>query len=101
MREHIKDMVTEFPSSIKIAASFDPELAREWADAIGEEFHAKGANVVLGPGLNVNRIPRNGRNFEYLSGEDPFLGYTLAKPIVEAIQSHKLIATAKHFIGNS
>ena len=30
-----------------------------------------GANVQLGPGMCLARIPRNGRNFEYISGEDP------------------------------
>jgi len=36
---------------------------------MGEEFAGKGSNVQLGPGLNVARVPVNGRNFEYLSGE--------------------------------
>jgi beta-glucosidase len=31
--------------------------------AMGAEFAAKGANVQLGPGLNVARVPHNGRNF--------------------------------------
>ena len=38
------------------------------------EFKAKGANIQLGPGVGVARVPLAGRNFEYLSGEDPFLG---------------------------
>jgi hypothetical protein len=42
---------------------------------MGKEFYDKGANVQLGPGLCLARVPRNGRNFEYLSGEDPYLGY--------------------------
>jgi beta-glucosidase-like glycosyl hydrolase len=32
-------------------------------------------------------VPVNGRNFEYLSGEDPFLGYVLVQPTVRGIQS--------------
>ena len=46
---------------------------------MGEEFFGKGANVQLGPGLCVARVPHNGRNFEYLSGEDPFLGFELVR----------------------
>jgi beta-glucosidase len=46
-----------------------------------------GANVQLGPGVCVARVPVNGRNFEYLSGEDPFLGFTLVQPVVQGIQS--------------
>ena len=33
-------------------------------------MQGKGANVVLGPSVNVHRGAANGRNFEYLSGED-------------------------------
>ena len=62
---------------------------------MGAEFRAKGANVQLGPGVCVARVPQNGRNFEYVSGEDPFLGYTLVQPLVEGIQSQKVVANAK------
>lgn len=48
----------------------------------------------------MNRIPAGGRNFEYLSGEDPFLGYSLAQPAVKGIQDNNVIAVAKHFILN-
>ena len=46
-----------------------------------------GSNVQLGPGVCLARVPVNGRNFEYLSGEDPFLGYVLVQPTVRGIQS--------------
>ena len=39
-----------------------------------KEFKGKGANMILGPGLNLLRTPLNGRTFEYISGEDPILG---------------------------
>jgi len=68
---------------------------------MGSEFYNKGANVQLGPALNVHRIPIIGRGFEYVSGEDPHLGYIMSKPIVEGIQSNKVMATAKHWIDNS
>ena len=58
-----------------------------WGTAMGKEFYGKGANVQLGPGVCIARVPRNGRNFEYLSGEDPFLGYTLVQPVIKGIQS--------------
>lgn len=60
-----------------------------------------GANVMLGPGLSLARLPHNGRNFEYLSGEDPYLGQELAGPTVRGIQSQGVIANAKHYVDNS
>ena len=54
---------TQWPSSLSMAASFDPELAEAWGLAMGEEFWAKGTNIQEGPGVNVARIQHNGRNF--------------------------------------
>merc|ERR1740130_1719344 len=65
---------TCWPSGIAIASTWDTTAAEVWGAAMGAEFRAKGANVQLGPGLCVARIPVNGRNFEYISGEDPTLG---------------------------
>lgn len=55
----------------------------------------------LGPGVCLARVPNNGRNFEYLSGEDPFLGYTMVQPVVRGIQSKGVIANAKHYVNNN
>jgi beta-glucosidase len=46
-------------------------------------------------------VPQNGRNFEYISGEDPLLGYVLAKPAVVGIQSQGVLATVKHYVLNN
>jgi beta-glucosidase len=55
---------TQWPSGLTIGATWDPELAGEWGAGMGAEFRLKGANVQLGPGLNVARVPQGGRNFE-------------------------------------
>ena len=55
---------------------------------MGLEFSLKGANVLYGPAVNVARIANGGRSFEYLSGEDPFLGSALVQPMVAGIQAH-------------
>eukprot|EP01047_Picozoa_sp_COSAG01_P080716 COSAG01_NODE_15803_length_1298_cov_1.273561_1_plen_86_part_10 len=47
------------------------------------------------------RIPNGGRSFEYLAGEDPFLGYTLIQPVVKGIQSQGVIANVKHYALNN
>jgi beta-glucosidase len=45
---------------------------------MGKEYDLKGASVQLGPGVNVMRLGNDGREFEYISGEDPYLGGELA-----------------------
>lgn len=92
---------TAWPSGLTMAASWDYDALRDWGDGMGKEFYAKGANVQLGPGLCVARVPRNGRNFEYMSGEDPFLGYYLVQPVIAGIQQNKVVANAKHWILNN
>ena len=57
---------TSWPAGLTVGATWDKDLARKWGAAMGEEFYAKGANVQLGPGLCVARVPVNGRNFEYI-----------------------------------
>lgn len=92
---------TAFPSALTVAASWDREAVQAWGEGMGKEFKKKGANVQLGPGLCLARVPRNGRNFEYLSGEDPFLGAQLAGPAVRGIQSQNVVANAKHWVLNN
>eukprot|EP01063_Lacrimia_lanifica_P036251 TRINITY_DN713_c6_g1_i1.p1 TRINITY_DN713_c6_g1~~TRINITY_DN713_c6_g1_i1.p1 ORF type:complete len:670 (+),score=265.77 TRINITY_DN713_c6_g1_i1:37-2046(+) len=92
---------TAFPAALTVAASFDADVATEWGAAMGEEFYGKGANIQLGPGMCMARLPQNGRNFEYVAGEDPVLGREMAYSTVKAIQSKDVIANAKHWVANS
>eukprot|EP00937_MAST-01D_sp_MAST-1D-sp2_P000193 g193.t1 len=91
---------TQWPSGLTVAHSWDRALFRQWGEALGAEFAGKGANVMYGPGLNVQRLSNGGRSFEYGSGEDPFLGYELIQGEVRGIQSQGVVANAKHFIDN-
>ena len=52
---------TQWPSTLNIAATFDPVLAGEWGVAMGQEWWGKGTNILEGPGVNVMRVPYNGR----------------------------------------
>eukprot|EP00656_Telonema_subtile_P028639 TRINITY_DN3119_c0_g1_i4.p1 TRINITY_DN3119_c0_g1~~TRINITY_DN3119_c0_g1_i4.p1 ORF type:complete len:751 (+),score=132.63 TRINITY_DN3119_c0_g1_i4:134-2386(+) len=92
---------TQFPSGLTIAASWDVNAAAAWGSAMGQEFYAKGANVQLGPGMCIARVPRNGRNFEYMSGEDPFLARVLVPKAITGIQREGVVANAKHFVLNN
>lgn len=91
---------TAWPSSMTLAASWDEDLLGRWATALAQEFVAKGANMLLGPGIGIARVPNAGRNFEYLCGEDPVLGSVLVKPVVRNIQEQGILADAKHFVNN-
>merc|ERR1711907_357764 len=79
----------------------DTNTMRAWGESMGKEFFDKGANVQLGPGVCVARVPKNGRNFEYLSGEDPYLGYKLVQDAINGIQSEGVVANAKHYVNNN
>lgn len=93
------DVATAFPSSLSLASTWDPQIAYRDGATIGDEAWRKGLNVLLGPGLNLARDPRNGRNFEYL-GEDPLLAGTLAGAEICGIQDQHVVATMKHFALN-
>lgn len=99
--EHHPGTSTAWPSGLNVGATWDPELAYKWGEAMGKEFLEKGANVLLGPGMNVARVPVNGRNFEYVSGGDPYLGYSMVGRIIDGIQEQGVIANAKHWVENS
>jgi beta-glucosidase len=90
---------TALPSSLALAAGFDPTLAQSYGDLMGSEAVSVGVQVVEGPGMNLLRVPQGGRNFEYL-GEDPMLAGTMATEVIRGIQSHNVIAMSKHYMGN-
>jgi beta-glucosidase len=87
-------------AGIGLAATWDTELAREVGRQIGRDARARGANFLLGPGVNIYRVPTSGRNFEYF-GEDPFLAARITVNYVEGVQSQRVSATVKHYLGNN
>jgi beta-glucosidase len=91
---------TAFPASIMLAATWDTTLAGRYGWAIGRETKAKDRNVILGPCININRVPQGGRNFESY-GEDPFLTSRIAVSYIKSVQSQNVVATAKHFATNN
>ncbi len=94
------DKSTAFPAPIMLSATFDPALAYDYAEAVGEECQANNVKVLLGPGLNIYRNSQCGRNYEYF-GEDPFLTSRMTENYVRGIQSTGTAACIKHFLGNS
>lgn len=97
LNESVK--ATCFPTAATMASSWDPSLGEELGKALGEEAVAQKVNVLLGPGMNMKRNPRCGRNFEYFS-EDPYLAGKMAASYVQGIQSNGIASCIKHFCCN-
>ncbi|MGD8778758.1 MAG: glycoside hydrolase family 3 C-terminal domain-containing protein [Ignavibacteria bacterium] len=91
---------TAFPCPLSLAATWNPDIAYDYAKSIGEECRAGGIGILLGPGMNIYRISQCGRNFEYF-GEDPFLAARMIEKYVEGVQSTGTVATLKHFVANN
>jgi beta-glucosidase len=89
-----------FPCGAALAATWDPNLAAAYGRAIALEDRARGSYYQLGPGVNICRIPVNGRNFEYF-GEDPFLSGVVAVNWVKSAAEQGVIPTIKHFACNN
>ena len=97
---HDYGLTTAYPAGIALAASWDMELAQQFGTSMGKDARARGVHFILGPGMNIYRAPMCGRNFEYF-GEDPFLASRMAVGVVLGMQSQRVIATVKHFVGNN
>eukprot|EP01064_Diplonema_japonicum_P038504 TRINITY_DN9361_c0_g1_i1.p1 TRINITY_DN9361_c0_g1~~TRINITY_DN9361_c0_g1_i1.p1 ORF type:complete len:783 (+),score=145.57 TRINITY_DN9361_c0_g1_i1:41-2350(+) len=91
---------TSWPSAGIHGLAMFPELSYYIGRVGAKDFANVGAEVQLGPGVCIHRVPINGRNWEYISGEDATLG-DLAGPIVRGIQSTNVMATAKHWAMNN
>lgn len=89
---------TAYPTPLAWAASFDEDLIRRMAAAIGADMRALGIHQGLSPVLDVVKDYRWGRVEETL-GEDPYTVGILGSAYVAGLESAGIIATLKHFAG--
>ena len=94
------DHSTYLPHLTSVAASWDVEIARLHGQVLGAEARDRKKDFILGPGVNLARLPLYGRNFEYM-GEDPILAAKLVVPQIKAIQANDVAATVKHYALNT
>lgn len=93
---------TAFPSGILMGSTWDTNLLRRIGEAIGVEARNKGsgAQVLLGPAVNIHRSPLGGRNGEYFS-EDPYLSAQLGVAYIRGMQGAGVAACIKHYACNN
>ncbi len=98
LNESVKS--TCFPTAATLSCSWDEALLQEVGVALGKEARSLNVGVLLGPGTNIKRNPRCGRNFEYYS-EDPYLAGKYAAAYIRGVQSQGVATSLKHFALNS
>ena len=94
------DKATFFPTGSALAATWSPELAYSYGTGMAKEARLRGKDMILGPAINIQRIPTGGRTYEYLS-EDPFLSSKLAVGYTKGVQDNGVAACIKHFALNN
>jgi beta-glucosidase len=94
------DSATYFPTGSALAATWSGELAYKYGTRMGKEARLRGKDVILGPAVNIQRLPVGGRTYEYLS-EDPFLSAVLALEYTKGVQDQGTAVCIKHFAVNN
>ena len=93
------DHATAMPSGPSTASTWNPQIAFTGGATMGREAWQQRFNILLAGSVNLQRDPRNGRNFEY-AGEDPVLAGRLVGESIRGVQSQHVISTMKHFALN-
>jgi beta-glucosidase len=94
------DKATFFPTGSALAATWSPELAYAYGTGMAREARLRGKDMILGPAINIQRIPTGGRTYEYLS-EDPFLSSVMAVGYTKGAQDNGAAVCIKHFALNN
>lgn len=94
------DSATYFPTGSALAATWSEDLAYLYGKGMGKEARLRGKDVILGPAVNIQRLPVGGRTYEYLS-EDPILSAALSLGYTLGVQDEGTAVCIKHFAVNN
>ena len=94
------DSATYFPTGSALAATWSKDLAYLYGTGMGTEARLRGKDVILGPAVNIQRLPVGGRTYEYLS-EDPALSALLSLYYTKGVQDKGTAVCIKHFAVNN
>ena len=94
------DSATYFPTGSALAATWSKEMAYKNGWAMGKEGRLRGKDIILGPAINIQRLPVGGRTYEYLS-EDPVLSARLSVEYTKGSQDAGTAVCLKHFALNN
>lgn len=94
------DSATFFPTGSALAATWSTEWAYAYGKGMSREARLRGKDMILGPAINIQRIPTGGRTYEYLS-EDPLLSGLLAVAYTRGSQDDGTAVCLKHYALNN
>lgn len=94
------DSATFFPTGSALAATWSTEWAYAYGKGMSREARMRGKDMILGPAINIQRIPTGGRTYEYLS-EDPLLSGMLAVAYTKGAQDDGTAVCLKHYALNN
>jgi beta-glucosidase len=78
--------ISMWPTSLGMAATFDPDLVRNFGDIASKEYRALGITTALSPQIDLATEPR-WRRFNGTFGEDPQLVKDMARAYVDGFQT--------------
>ena len=78
--------ISQWPTSLGLAATFDPQLMYRFGEIASEEYRALGIATALSPQVDIATDPRWTR-FSGTFGEDPLLATEMARAYCDAFQT--------------